>query len=151
MAKILPGVFVFENTCDKTTQHRILAGCDILLIPESSLPSGYLAMRSLIYGTIPIAKNSGGCADTLTDTNSSTRLKGLATGFLYEGTEESDQFSAVNRALELYSKPRIWWEKLASSAMEKNFDLTDSATQYLALYNEAIDNPGVNPLAQQES
>lgn len=49
--------------------HRIVAGCDILLMPSRFEPCGLNQLFSMRYGTIPIAHATGGLRDTIEDYN----------------------------------------------------------------------------------
>lgn len=49
--------------------HRIIAGCDILLMPSRFEPCGLNQLFGMRYGTIPIAHATGGLRDTIEDYN----------------------------------------------------------------------------------
>ena len=49
--------------------HRIMAGCDILLMPSRFEPCGLNQLFGMRYGTIPIAHATGGLRDTIEDYN----------------------------------------------------------------------------------
>ena len=47
------------------TAHKIVAGCDILLMPSRFEPCGLNQLFAMRYGTIPIAHATGGLRDTI--------------------------------------------------------------------------------------
>lgn len=49
--------------------HRIMAGCDMLLMPSRFEPCGLNQLFGMRYGTIPIAHATGGLRDTIEDYN----------------------------------------------------------------------------------
>ncbi len=142
-----PGKCALHIGYDEHLAHRIEAGCDAFLMPSRYEPCGLNQLYSLRYGTVPIVHRTGGLADTVVDVQPSTLLSGNATGFVFNRPEGFSLMQAVERAIEYYRRPGVWWSKLAINGMQQDFSWRASAQHYLDLYRRAIDHPAPNPVA----
>ncbi len=112
--------------------HKIYAGADIFLMPSRYEPCGIGQLIAMRYGTIPVARRTGGLADTVLDHRP---LEGEGTGFLFSDYTADALQGCLKRALCVYvNKAR--WKKLIRSAMKMNFSWSDSAKRYIELYNK---------------
>ena len=112
--------------------HQIEAGCDLFLMPSAFEPCGQNQLYSMRYGTIPIVHNVGGLADTVTDASEPD-----GTGFKFYEYNADLFFSAIQRALDLYTTPRRW-NHLMKRAMQQDFSVRHMARDYLALYQKIL-------------
>ena len=113
--------------------HRIYAGADIFLIPSQYEPSGLSQMISFRYGTIPVARATGGLVDTVIDYSSSEK----GNGFLFHEYSGEALAGAIRRALEVFVQPAKW-KQLINRGMKLDFSWKNSALEYLALYYKII-------------
>src|SRR5712671_3659097 len=74
-----PGRVSAQLRFDDKLAHRIEAGADVFLMPSRFEPCGLNQLYSLRYGTPPIARATGGLADTIGDGS---------TGFLFAEPKE---------------------------------------------------------------
>ena len=119
---------------DEMLAHRIYAGSDYFLMPSKYEPCGLGQLIALKYGTIPIARRTGGLADTIQDFEPLTR-KG--TGFLFSDYTASGMLDALKRAFCVYTDT----EKMQSmiwNGMQTDFSWKRSALRYLELYKTAL-------------
>ncbi len=111
--------------------HRVEAAADFFLMPSRYEPCGLNQMYSLRYGTIPIARRTGGLADTIVDMNADP-LHG--TGFLFDEMSGAAIVSGVRRAMHWWNKGAQEFSVIRKRAMECDFTWNRSAKAYLDIY-----------------
>ncbi len=94
-----------------------------------------------------IVSRAGGLAEAVTDLNPASMLDESATGFVFDNPDAASLLDTVNRAIEFYQRPGMWWEKLATRGMLQDFSWDSSASHYLDIYRMAVDSPAKNPVA----
>jgi starch synthase len=82
-------------------------------------------MYSQRYGTPPVARATGGLADTVEDGKS---------GFLFERAEPSALAAAVRRAVAAWRQPGRWRE-MQRAGMRRDFSWSAAARRYADLYS----------------
>jgi len=81
---------------DEKVSHLIEAGSDFFLMPSRYEPCGLNQMYSLVYGTIPIVRNTGGLTDTVDNFNQET---GSGTGFVFDDLTPQAIYNTVGWAV----------------------------------------------------
>ena len=132
---------------DEALSHHIEAGADIFLMPSRFEPCGLNQIYSQRYGTVPIVRNTGGLADTVTDTTKETLEARTATGFSFSGTTVKDLTTTIDRALGYYRQPELW-QKIVSNGMKQDFSWKRSALLYLELYETVLARREDVPVAE---
>lgn len=117
---------------DESLAHLIYAGCDFLLMPSKYEPCGLGQMVAMKYGTIPIARETGGLADTIHDFD---HLLSKGTGFLFTDYTPSAFIEAVKRAICVFTDNKKM-RKMISDSMKSDFSWKSSAEKYLRLYRK---------------
>ena len=122
--------FYFREDFDECLAKMLYAGCDFILIPSSFEPCGLTQMIAMRYGTVPVARKTGGLADTVIE-----NPKESQTGFIFEGLNRTEMNQAIERAIGFYYEP------LSRTALiNKLFQIDHSwkapAFAYLDLYKE---------------
>ncbi|MEO1497625.1 MAG: glycogen synthase GlgA [Planctomycetota bacterium] len=118
--------------------HQIEAGADMFLMPSRYEPCGLNQMYSLKYGTVPIVRETGGLADTITNTTEATLAAGTANGFSFADASSYALSMATDRAVRAYCQPEVW-KQLVSTGMNQDWSWNRSAGQYAELYKRAMD------------
>lgn len=116
-------------TFDERLARRIYAGADLLLIPSRYEPCGMTQMIAMRYGCVPVARETGGLADTVRDLDLSDR----PTGVLFPDASDSSLAFALRRAFGWYRR-RAGWEALLRTGIAEDFSWHRSARAYLGLY-----------------
>ena len=120
---------------EEATSHLIEAGSDFFLMPSRYEPSGLNQMYSLVYGTIPIVRSTGGLADTVDNFNQDT---GAGTGFMFDDLTPQAIYNTVGWAIWAYYNRRPQIEAMRIRGMEKDFSWDRSARQYADMYKDAL-------------
>lgn len=108
---------------------RIYAGADALLLPSRYEPCGMAQMIAMRYGCVPVARETGGLADTVRDLDLSDR----PTGVLFPDATPTSLAFALRRTLAARERPAVW-SRLIEHGMSEDFSWARSARAYVDLY-----------------
>jgi starch synthase len=122
---------------DDELAHLIEAGSDIFLMPSKFEPCGLNQMYSLVYGTVPVVRETGGLADTVENYNPKT---GDGNGFTFKNYTSKDMIDTLKKALKLYEEDKKVWTKLMKNGMKSNFTWLNSSKNYVELYKKILSN-----------
>ena len=136
-AKRNPARFHFRPTMDDSLAHAIYAGADVMLIPSHFEPCGLGAMYALKYGTIPIARASGGLHQILTDYDPTT---GTGNAFLFYDYTPEALWDSIGRAKRHFADIN-GWEHLAKQSMQCDFSWASAAEEYEKVYESLVGHP----------
>jgi len=121
--------------------HLIEAGSDFFLMPSSYEPCGLNQMYSLVYGTLPIVRATGGLVDTVENYNEKT---GEGTGFMFDYLHPSSIYNTVGWAVWAWYNKRNDIEKMKMRGMKKDFTWETSAQKYIELYDATFKAQGIS-------
>jgi len=145
-ARKYPGRLYFRAGFDEPLAHLAYAGSDIFLMPSRYEPCGLGQMIAMRYGTVPVAYNTGGLADTITAPGDQTvrlfceKIYGPAkeTGFLFSQYSSESFLDEIRKALCVYDNKEVW-RKMIGNAMRRDFSWKKSVETYLELYSKTAD------------
>jgi len=126
---------------DEPLAHLIEAGADVFLMPSRFEPCGLNQMYSQRYGTPPVARATGGLADTIVDATPAALADGTATGFLFAEETPVALLAAIERALDLYRAPKEW-RQIQRAGMATDFSWGAAARKYAEVYAGLVPAPG---------
>jgi starch synthase len=130
-----PQKTVFHRGHHEEFAHKIEGAADIFLMPSIYEPCGLNQMYSLLYGTVPVVRKTGGLADTVKLYNPGT---GEGNGIVFDHPTPQGVRWALDTALKLYEN-RQAWRGLMSRGMGSNFSWEAPAARYGELYDLALD------------
>ena len=140
MEKKYPGKVGTHLMRDFTLPRKIFAGADMILIPSKYEPGGIIAVEALRYGCIPIARATGGLADSVKNYDPKTDT---GYGFTFKQFSSEGLLVAVVRAIETYKNPVVW-KRIIKRAMQEDFSWKKSATKYVDLYEKVLEQHKAN-------
>jgi starch synthase len=121
---------------DEEVSHHIEAGCDFFLMPSRFEPCGLNQMYSLRYGTIPIARATGGLEDTVVDIREN---EATANGIKFNEPSPQALAKAIRKALALYAEKDLL-QHFRRNAMQADFSWERTMGEYLKVYAKAKGN-----------
>ena len=121
---------------DGALAQQIYAGCDIFLMPSHFEPCGMGQMMAMRYGALPLARETGGLADTVINYDNAAGQTG--TGFLFQWEEAQAVEGTLNWALDVYEERPDAWRRMQERGMKTDFSWQKSAGEYVELYERAV-------------
>ncbi|MDO8668272.1 MAG: glycogen/starch synthase [bacterium] len=128
LAKKYPGKFKVLIKFDEKLAHEIYAGSDIFLVPSRFEPCGLTQMIAMRYGSVPIARATGGLKDTVN----------AKVGFIFKQFAATKFYDTLQKALNIYYNRPKAWNQLKKNGMRQDFSWNKSAKEYLKLYKKLI-------------
>lgn len=120
-----PENLFFYQGFDEPFAHLCYAGSDMFLMPSLYEPGGLGQLIAMRYGSIPIARNTGGPSETIEDG---------VTGFLFEEYSADALMNSVKVAVLIYTKYKKLWISIVKKAMGMDFSWSKSAKAYIDAY-----------------
>ena len=120
---------------DDVIAHKVEAGSDIFLIPSRWEPSGLNQMYSLMYGTIPVVRATGGLDDTIDEQPNGRG----GNGFKFWGYNPNDLLDAIKRAIGTFQNKEEW-TGMMRRGMAEDFSWEKPAKEYIRVYERTIAN-----------
>ena len=134
LARDHPGLVAFRSDQEEELAHWIEAGCDAFLMPSRYEPCGLNQMYSMLYGTVPIVRRTGGLADSVQHFDPAS---GSGTGIVFHDADAGALRWALGRMLELFAD-RASWGRLVANGMAQDFGWDAPFDRYLELYGRAL-------------
>lgn len=119
---------------DEALAHQIYAAADIFIIPSRFEPCGLTQLIALRYGAVPVARMTGGLADTIFDIDTSSRPAQERNGFTFDALDTQGLDLALTRAIDCFRKEPGKWQQLLLNGVNRDFSWKHAAPEYVSLY-----------------
>jgi starch synthase/alpha-amylase len=126
---------------DNRLEHLGYGASDFILMPSLFEPCGLPQMIAPIYGSLPVAHDTGGIHDTITHFN---QKNNSGNGFLFETYNTSGLFWAIDEAMAFYRLPPKTKQRQIERIMRQSletFNHSVNARQYIDLYEKMLQRP----------
>jgi starch synthase len=122
---------------DDHLARRIFAGSDFFVMPSRFEPCGLAQQYAMRYGSLPIARKTGGLADTIVPFSQG---ESKSNGFLFSNPTNQDLWSAIQQALKVYANKRKFTQ-MRKNAISRKCGWDHAAEQYIQTYQWALNLP----------
>ena len=134
---------------DETLSHIGFAASDFMLIPSLFEPCGLPQMTSAIYGSLPIARDTGGLHDSVSnvDVENST-----GNGILFESYDSKGLAWAFDQAMEFYSLDIHTRGTQVGRIMQESkerFNHAVTAQAYIDIYQQMLNRPLIDEVFEK--
>lgn len=105
------------------------------MMPSRYEPCGLNQLYSLKYGTLPIARQTGGLADSIIDIEKDSKN---GTGFLFSEMKSHAIIEITNKAIDMYYNDSDSILEMKRRSMCTDFTWDKSAEEYMRIYLRGI-------------
>ena len=122
---------------DTAIAHQIQGGADFLLMPSRYEPCGLSQMYGFAYATIPIARRTGGLADSVRNLSRLGTSNENANGFVFAAATWQAVARNMRKAIDLHATE----DRLAAvraAGMNEDFSWNRACLDYLSMYQESL-------------
>jgi starch synthase len=135
-----PGRFGSYIGFNNELAHLTIAGADCFIMPSRFEPCGLGQMYAMIYGTLPIARATGGLKDTVQQYD---EAQSSGTGFLFDLATADALYYAIGWACATYYDHPQAFRKLQQNGMSGDYSWAGSAAKYESIYTWACEQRGI--------
>ena len=122
----------FAGYAPDNLTHTLEAGADFFVMPSRYEPCGLNQMYSMRFGTLPIVRETGGLADTVTPPGHA-----VPTGFRFRDLYPEALVDTIRWAADIRKNDPGLFSTMRTNAMTADFSWNRTATDYERLYEDA--------------
>jgi starch synthase/alpha-amylase len=129
---------------NENLEHLAYAAADFILMPSLFEPCGLPQMIAPLYGTLPVAHDTGGIHDTIFHLDAD---RDYGNGFLFNTYDAGGLYWGVTQAMAFFDLPDTVRQKQIQRIMQQSaasFNHANTARQYIELYEKMLARPLIN-------
>lgn len=126
---------------DPTVEHRMMAGCDLLLMPSQYEPCGLPQMYAQQYATLPVVHETGGLKDSVKGLWDEERDRQTATGFLFSGFEVNRLKERLYQAVDVFQHKKDLFRQMQTNAIRSDFYWPQAIDEYEKHIDYTMEDP----------
>jgi starch synthase len=129
---------------DEKLSRQAFAASDFVFMPSLFEPCGLPQMIGPIYGTLPVAHDTGGIHDTIEDMDVS---ENTGNGFLFKDFDSNGLSWAMDQAMQFYDLSSEVKQNQIIRIMTESastFNHSETARKYIDLYERMLQRPFIN-------
>ncbi len=126
---------------DEQLSRLAYAASDFILMPSLFEPCGLPQMICQLYGSIPIAHDTGGIHDTVSPVDCA---RDSGNGFLFHHFDSNGLSWAIDQAMDFYKLPEVTKKKQITRIMKESaatFNCSVTAKHYMDIYKKLLAKP----------
>jgi starch synthase/alpha-amylase len=130
-------------------EHLAYGAADFILMPSRFEPCGLPQMIAPIYGTLPVAHDTGGIHDTIVHLDVANNS---GNGFLFKNFDAHGLWWSIQQAMDFYNAPQNIKSKQIRRIMNESaasFTHANTARQYIDLYEKMLQRPLINATSEE--
>lgn len=120
-------------TFNDSLSHKLFAAADAIFLPSKFEPCGLTQLISMRYGTVPVARKTGGFKDTVLDLSTSA-----PTGFLFEEQTEQAVDMVLDQMFDTFSRRPSVWQKMMQNGLNRDSSWKYPAQRYEKIYASSL-------------
>jgi len=126
---------------DPNIEHRMMAGCDLILMPSAYEPCGLPQMYAQAYGALPVVHETGGLKDSVKGLWDTERDRGSATGFLFSPYDVNPLKERLYQAMDIFQHDKPLFRQLQANAINSDYYWPGALDEYERHIDFTMDDP----------
>jgi len=122
-------------------EHKMMAACDLLLMPSQYEPCGLPQMYAQQYATLPVVHETGGLKDSVRGLFDEAHSAKSATGFLFSGFNSNKFMERLYQALDIFHNKKALFKQLQENAIKSDYYWPHAMDEYERQIDLTLEEP----------
>jgi starch synthase len=126
---------------DPKVEHRMMAGCDFVLMPSQYEPCGLPQMYAQQYACLPIVRETGGLKDSVRGLWDIERDRTNATGFLFGDFTDGALKQRLWEAVNIFHNDKVLFKQMQHNAISCDYYWPKALDEYEKHIDYTLEDP----------